>query len=131
MNHVISFKTSKFDVTKEPENPINPIFGKSLLDWLKTKLSSELNLTEPDAEDWGWYSTLKWEGREYLIGAIAYFEEGDDPNSEIEWIFQLDKARTLIEKLLGKERLTIEDQCFKYLKSVLESEPSFKELNVE
>jgi hypothetical protein len=131
MIHVISFKTSKFDVTKEPENPTNPILGKSLLDWLKNKLDNEISVTEPEAEDWGWYSTLIWENREYLIGSIAYFEEGDDPNSEVEWLFQVDKSRTFVEKLLGREKLTAEDKCFQYFKSVLENEFAFTDVVIE
>ncbi|WP_018693710.1 hypothetical protein [Algicola sagamiensis] len=86
-----SFQTSAFDVSQEPENPINPIYGKSLLDWLKESLEGTVALIEPDAEDWGWYSELSWEGESYLIGAIAYFEKGDDPKESIDWIFHVEK----------------------------------------
>ena len=79
MNEAIHFKTSLFDVSKEKENPINPVYGLSLLEWLRAELANELVITEPDAEDWGWYSQLEYEGNIYLIGSCAFFEQGADP----------------------------------------------------
>ena len=130
MIEAIYFKTSVFDVTKEEENPINPIYGKSLLVWLKQKLHGKVEITEPDAEDWGWYSELEWDGRNYLIGSVAYFEEGDDPHSELEWVFQVDKHRTIKEKLLGKNKMTSDDSCFQFFKSLFEDEPKFNEIKI-
>ena len=83
MNQAIHFKTSIFDVSKEARNPINPIYGRSLLEWLRAELKGKLEITEPEAEDWGWCSELEYQGRRYLIGACAQFEEGDDPNTEL------------------------------------------------
>lgn len=131
VNKVITFKTSMFDVSQEDENPINPIYGQSLLHWLKERISKVVLLTNPDAEDWGWYSTLNWDERNYLVGAIAYFEEGDDPKDEIEWILQIDKSRTFKEKLLGQEKLTIKDSLFQLIKKTLDEEPNFTGVCVE
>jgi hypothetical protein len=118
----ISFKTSKFDVSNENKNPINPIYGESLLKWLKLELGSAHEITEPDAEDWGWYSNITWKGREYMLGASAYYEEGDDPTSELEWVFQIDKQRSFKEKLLGKEKISRNDECVLLFKSKFEAE---------
>jgi len=120
-----------FDVSKERENPINPIFGESLLKWLKVEIGSEFELTEPDAEDWGWYSYISWNGRKYMLGASTYFAEGDDPKSELEWIFQIDKQRSFKEKLLGREKLNNSDDCVLFLKSKLESEPQINSVSFE
>lgn len=122
----IGFVTSKFDVSQEDENTINPIRGQSLLLWLKEKVAGRLELAEPDMEDWGWYSDVDWNGRAYLLGAVA-MEEDDSP--ELYWIFQLDKQRTFWEVLLGREKITRDDECLRYFKAILESEPDFK--NVE
>ena len=62
MNQAIHFKTSMFDILKEKKNPINPIHGLSLLEWLRKKLEGKIEITEPEAEDWGWYSELEYEG---------------------------------------------------------------------
>ncbi len=130
MSQAIHFKTSMFDVSKEIENPINPIYGISLLVWLKSKLAGKLEITEPDAEDWGWYSELEFEGNNYLIGACAYFEEGDSPKDEIEWVFQVDKYRSIKEKLFGKNKMSASDNCFVFFKTLLEENPNFNEVQV-
>ena len=105
-----------FDVSKEKENPNNPIYGISLLLWLREELKEIIEITEPDAEDWGWYSELDWQGNSYLIGASAFYEEGDDPTGELEWVFQVDKYRSFKEKLFGKNKMTETDSCFVFFK---------------
>ncbi|MBQ4880511.1 hypothetical protein J8M21_25245 [Pseudoalteromonas luteoviolacea] len=122
MHIAISFKTSMFDVSKENKNPVNPIYGESLIKWLKQELDSEFEITEPDAEDWGWYSYITWNNRQYMIGASTYFEEGDDPSSELEWVFQIDKTRSLKEKLLGREKISTADDCVLFFKSKFEAQ---------
>ncbi|WP_223670549.1 hypothetical protein [Kangiella shandongensis] len=130
MNKAIHFNTSMFDVTKEKENPINPIYGASLLEWLRTRLKDNIDISEPDVEDWGWFSELDYAGASYLIGACAHFKEGDDPSSEIEWVFQVHKYRSLKEKLLGQNKMTVTDTCFQFFKELFEKEPEFKEVEV-
>lgn len=88
MTAVIRFTTRRFDISKEPENPINPIAGASLLWWFREKLAPHHDLPEPEAEDWGWYSNLEWNGRSYLIGACVNLEEGEEP----EWLLQIEST---------------------------------------
>ena len=130
MNKAIHFKTSIFDPSKEEKNPINQIYGHSLIDWLIEKLKERFEIDKPEAEDWGWYSYIEWEGRNYLIGACAYYEEGEDPTKELEWVFQVDKIRTFKESLLGREKLTIDDPCFKFFKSLFENEPNINSVEI-
>ena len=60
MTHLISFSSTRFDVTKETPNPINPLAGESLLLWLREKLSGGMyEVTAPAPEDWGWYVYVK------------------------------------------------------------------------
>ena len=118
----IDFTTSKFDVTMEDENSINPIFGQSLLLWLKQKVADKVEITEPDTEDWGWYAEVDWNGRSYLLGAIAM----EDTPPDFYWVFQVDKHRTMKEIVFGREKMTREDECLRYFKAVLESEPEFR-----
>ena len=107
MTRVIRFKTAKFDVSKERPNPINPISGESLLLWLRERVRPDLAMSEPDAEDWGWYAFVQWRGRSYLLGSIAYDEE----NGEREWLLQIDKYRSLTEKLFGRAKMSKDDEC--------------------
>jgi hypothetical protein len=127
MARVIRFTTSKFDVSKERPNPINPIPGESLLLWLRSQALPEIAMSEPDAEDWGWYSSVEWKGRLYMIGSSASEEEGD----EREWILQIDKHRSVKEKLLGSEKMTQDDECAWYFQRLLEGEASFNAISVD
>ncbi|TWO82389.1 hypothetical protein AYI75_21085 [Shewanella algae] len=130
MNKAIYFKTSVFDPTKEEPNPINPIYGSSLINWIKDKLSGIYDIEEAMPEDWGWYSYIKFNGRDYLIGSIAYFEEGDIFQGEIEWAFQVDKIRTFKEKLLAKEKMHDQDACFVFFHELFKNEPGFHSVEI-
>jgi hypothetical protein len=126
--HVIRFTTSIFDVTSERPNPINPIAGESLLRWLRERARPHCEVSEPDAEDWGWYSSVSWHGRVYMLGASASDEE---ENEEREWVLQIVKQRSLGEKLLGRARITEDDECVLFFKGLLESERGFKGVSVD
>lgn len=130
MNQAIYFKTSMFDVSKEKENPINPIYGLSLLEWLQKELKHQIVISQPDAEDWGWYSELEYKGRNYMIGSCAFFEEGDDPTGELEWVFQVEKYRSLKEKLFGRNKMSSSDECFLLFKELFENHPSITEVKI-
>jgi hypothetical protein len=60
---VFRFSTDRFDAVPEQENPHNPIRGEALLLWLRERLAPDLDLAPRDPDDWGWYATLRCEGR--------------------------------------------------------------------
>ena len=124
---VIRFTTSLFDVTKERPNNINPIHGESLLLWFAEKLKGEVVVPEPQTEDWGWYVDIDWKGRSYMLGASA----SDEENGQREWVLQIVKHRTLKERVLGKEKMTAEDECSTHLRRLLENEKAFSGVSVD
>lgn len=124
---VIRFTTSLFDVSRERENPINPIYGESLLVWLGERIGSAHALTLPEAEDWGWYSMIDWHGRQYLIGSSA----SDEEDGQREWILQIEKMRSFSEKLLGREKMAADDACAGYLQALLTAEPAFRDITLD
>ena len=108
MHYVISFESKQFDLDGEEENPINPIKGKSVGEWLVELLrKEEINVSNFDAEDWGWYSYATYQDNKYLIGFAAH--PGRSENEVPEIIIQVDKRRSLFERLLGKNKLTNND----------------------
>ena len=127
MTRVIRFNTAKFDVAKERPNPINPIPGESLLIWLRERAKPHVEVTEPDAEDWGWYSFVDWKGRQYLLGSSA----SDEENGQREWILQIDKQRSVKEALMGREKMEGDDECAQFFQQLLEDEPSFTSVSVD
>jgi hypothetical protein len=120
-----------FDLSKEHENMINPIYGESFLIWLKEQLNGELEVSSPFMEDWGWYSHILWKGRKYLVGSSVPIEEDEVQGSELKWLIQIDKHRTLIEKILGKEKISKTDEYVLFLKSRLASEPRIQSVDFE
>ncbi|HFD14112.1 MAG TPA: hypothetical protein ENJ34_02290 [Epsilonproteobacteria bacterium] len=124
MHPIIRFTTDIFDIKEEDKNPINPIYGQSLLLWLQQKIAVSYKMSAPDYEDWGWYSDMIYHDKKYMIGASSE-EDG------LEWVLQISKQRSLIEILLGKEKMTDNDKCFLYFKKIIETESSFKNIEFE
>jgi hypothetical protein len=127
MHPVIHFQSRLFDISKEPENPINPIPGSSLLEWLRTKTAGSLAMSAPSSEDWGWYSDARLADRSYLIGSCAH----ESPDGNHEWVLQIEKFRSLKEKLLGQAKMAPDDPCFALIRSIIMQEPEFTEISVE
>jgi hypothetical protein len=128
MAHLISFTTTKFDVSKETPNPINPIAGQGVLNWLREKLTTTpWKATLPDAEDWGWYMYVKNEGQSYMVGASG--EVGEIPT--LDWIIQIHKRRSLIEKLTGRNKMTADDALSRVVEDFARKESGFTNVEVD
>ncbi len=120
MAHLISFWTDKFDVTKERPNPVNPIAGESVLHWLRdTAFDSSYSATEPDYEDWGWYMDVTDAHGSYMVGSIAYADETNEAGDRIEWLLQIHRDRTIVEKILGKNKLADDEPIVTELLKIL------------
>src|SRR5437016_4152909 len=81
--------------------------GESLLLWLQDQARPDATVSEPRAEDWGWYSYVEWKGCRYLLGSSASDEEG----GEREWILQVEKQRSFGQKILGLAKMDEGDEC--------------------
>jgi hypothetical protein len=127
MHPVIRFQSRLFDVSREPEHPINPIRGTSLLEWLRARVPANLAMSAPEAEDWGWYSHVDWQGRTYMVGSCAH----ESPDGNHEWVLQIDKARSIKERLLGQGRVSSDDPCVQFLHDLILQEPAFTDVSVE
>ena len=128
MAAVIRFTTNAFDVTRERKNPINPIYGESLLLWLRQQTMGRIPMARPEPEDWGWYSDLEWNGRAYMLGAVSM--DGEE-NGQREWVIQIVKHRTIKEKLLRRERMGPEDECAEFFRRILAAEPRFSDVSLD
>ena len=127
MHYIIRFETSKFDVAQEEHQQADSVWGQSLLLWLKDRLSGQFQLEDPGRQDWGWFTTIEWQGRTYQLCASAMEAATDG----YEWVFQVAKERSLREKLSGREQMTRNDECLLFFKSLFESDPEFKYIAIE
>ena len=129
MAHLLYITTTKFDATKEPPNPINPIAGHGLLTWLGEELHKiGWDVTEPDAEDWGWYFYAQKSGASYLVGASGEMASGIPPT---DWIIQIHKNRTLFQKLTGKNKMADDDLLARDIESIVRRDASATKIEVE
>jgi hypothetical protein len=127
--YLISFRTARFDVSKETPNPINPIAGQSVLNWLREELShNHYKATEPDTEDWGWYIDVEGGGASYLVGASAD-AEGRTP--DVDWIVQVHKGRSLKDKLFGRNLLAADDPLFALIEKLVRADSRIAEVSVD
>jgi hypothetical protein len=127
--HVITFRSARFDIAGERPNPINPIAGESVLRWLREKLSeSRYETTEPDAEDWGWYIDVKVDGAVYLVGASG--EADDDAPGRVDWTIQIDRHRSLKDKLTGSNKLAADDRVSAVIERLVRQDADAVEIEV-
>lgn len=129
MAHVISFTTAKFDISKETPNPINPIAGQSVLAWLREELArSGYRCSEPDTEDWGWYIGVEGSDASYLVGASADAEESA---TDVDWILQVHKSRSLKEKLFGTNKMIADDPLVASIVEIVRQDAAIRDVVVD
>lgn len=127
MNYVISFNSDAFDLKNERKNTINPIHGISVGEWLNPILEKHgVDVTAIDEEDWGWYSYATLDRQKYLLGYIAIPEDIKEMFSEI--IIQIHKERKLIDKLLGKNKMSVDDPFVKIVGNIIKSTKGFNDI---
>ena len=130
MAHVISFHSARFDVVNETPNSINPLFGESVLRWLREKLdASGYETNAPAPEDWGWYIDAKGPGVAYLVGASG--EAAEDGTGRVDWTIQIDKHRSLKEKLTGANTLAADDRLSALIERLVREDGGAAEVEVD
>ena len=129
MPHLVSFRSTRFDPTAETQNPINPIAGQAVLNWLRAELAkAQYTSTEPDTEDWGWYINVEGGGASYMVGASGD-AEGSTPT--VEWIIQVHQHRSLTDKLLGRKQTVVDDPLAALIERIVRADPQSSEVAVD
>jgi hypothetical protein len=123
MAYLVEFKTARFDPSKEPPNPINPIAGQSALVWLREKVLP--TATEPDHEDWGWYIEVEYKGARYLVGSICFEKNDGAVGLERDWMFQIHRNRSFVDKALGRNKMQVNDPLVARVVGALRADSSF------
>ena len=129
MAHIVSFRTGRFDVSKETPNPTNPIAGQSVLEWLRAELAKAgYTATEPDSEDWGWYIDVTGTDGSYLVGASA---DADGSTPDVEWVVQVHRHRSLSDKLFGRNTMAIDDPLVALIERIVRADAQISEVSVD
>jgi len=126
--HLLTFTSSRFDVSAERPNPINPIAGESVLSWLCEKLrSAGYDATAPEPEDWGWYMYVRCAEGSYLVGAGS---DTDQPEPR-EWAIQIHRERSLSDKVFGRNRLAADDAVSALIEKIVRDNHDVRDIVVD
>ena len=130
MATLLSFTSDSFDPSEEPENPINPIAGYALLNWAANLLEAKgYSTTRPaEPEDWGWYIYVESEGVHYLVGSC---DQSEPREGKVDWLIQVHKTRSFVDKLRGRNLLTADDPITRALEEILGKSEGIEELEIE
>ena len=129
MAHLFTFSSQQFRPADERPNPINPIAGEGVLKWLAAVLKARgYECDVPDAEDWGWYTSVTSGGRTYLLGASG---DWAPPGTATAWTIQLELHRSLWNKVSGANKMLSNDDVSATIERVLAGNPEIVGLEVD
>lgn len=133
MRHDLLFETNRFNLSETKDHFINPCcFGEDVAAWLRGELiKRDIEVIEPDQEDWGWYIEAKHKGGSYFIGIGGNADESSTDRNQGEWRIMVEKHRSIREKLTRKNEMSEADEMVTVIWEILEREPDFKNLHHE
>jgi hypothetical protein len=126
------FETSRFNLSQPRDYFINDCcFGDDTAEWLRGKLAElAIQATKQEQEDWGWYINVVHGGSSYFVG-IGGNAEGATSGNRGEWRLMIEKQRSLMEKIIGKNRMAENEELIGVLRRIVEKEPDMKFLRIE
>lgn len=126
----ILFETNRFNLSKVKSHFINDCcFGEDLAHWLSQKLKlKNINATDIFQEDWGWGFYVVIENQTYFIGIGGVSDGADNDSNQGEWRVMIEKKRSFVEKILGKNKLTDNENIVTLIKNILNGENDFKNI---
>lgn len=128
----VTCKTDRFNLSVVGEDFINDCcFGEDFSRHLVSALTAMG--VEADVlcmEDFGWANLAKYEGASYLMCVGGLSDEDIRRPNYGEWRVILERHRTLIEKILGKNKLSASDPIVQKIKQVLMNE-GFADVAIE
>lgn len=119
----VTCKTDRFNLSVVGDEFINDCcFGEDFSKWLVSALCE----TDVDAgvicmEDFGWANAANFEGASYFLAVGGHsYEDASRPNYG-EWRVVLQRHRTLMQKILGKNKMVGTDPMIGKVEQVMKS----------
>jgi len=63
-----------------------------------------------------------------VVGASGEIE---DSATDVAWVIQIHKLGSVLEKLLGRNKMSVSDPLSAILQAFVRAEPSFKEIDID
>ncbi|MES3025248.1 MAG: hypothetical protein V4857_27040 [Pseudomonadota bacterium] len=121
MHIAITCKTDRFNLSVVGEDFINDCcFGEDFSSWLVAALTEAgVDADVICMEDFGWANQASYKGVSYLICVGGSPDEQPDRPNYGEWHLVVERHRTLLEKLTGKNKTAVTDPIFEPILKVL------------
>jgi hypothetical protein len=124
----IVFETSRFNLSQ----PQDGRFGRDVLEWLSPKL--ELHGAQPARkypQSWGWEMEVRHGGTTYLVGAGGTLRDKTASPNQALWRITVTKRRSILDRALGKNRMSKTDPLLWMIESALNSETDISNVRRE
>lgn len=124
----IVFETPRFNVSELKEKR----FGLDVLEWLSPKLEShgaQPQRKYPEVD--GWEMEVLHNGTVYLIGASGTRHESAKSQNEGLWRITVTKRRSILDRALGKNRMSKTDPLLWMIESALQAETDISNVRRE
>ncbi|WP_262460774.1 hypothetical protein [Alloalcanivorax balearicus] len=128
----ITCKTDRFNLSVVGSDFINDCcFGEDFSRWLVVALSEAgVDAEVICMEDFGWANRAEYQGISYLMCVAGNSEEDSGRLNYGEWHVMLERDRTLMQKILGKNKTTPQDPIVGKVMDVLQA-AGFVDVEVE
>lgn len=119
----VTCKTDRFNLSVVGADFINDCcFGEDFSDWLVSALLNEgVDADVLCMEDFGWANVASFEGTSYLMCVAGATEGNADRPNFGEWRVMLERRRTLFQKFLGKNQISVSDPLVRKVQHVLQT----------
>jgi len=103
------FESNTFDWKSEPPNDYHEVNGISMGRYLSPLLARKnIQVTDIESEDWGWYLNATLDNQTYMIGFIIIPKDVGESGDEC--IVHVEKNRSFIETIMGKNKMRDDDR---------------------
>ena len=132
MRSHVTFTTRRFNQIEVKPHFINDCcFGEGFSKWLVSELSAAgVDADVICMEDFGWANQAEYEGTSYLMCVAGNSDEDPSRPNFGEWHVMLERSRTFMQKLLGKNKASATDPIVDRVTHVLRG-AGFADVTVE
>ena len=115
----ILFETRRFNLSEAKENR----FGFDVLEWLSPKLELHgVQAGKKYLQSGGWEMEARHSGTAYLIAASGTQGENPEFPNQGSWRITVTKRRSILDRALGKNRMSKTDPLLWMIESALQAE---------
>lgn len=124
----IVFETHRFNLSE----PTQSGFGQDVLEWLSPKLELHgAGAGKRCPQRWGWEMEVNHNRTTYVISASGTRHENSEFPNRGSWRITVTKRRTILDRALGKNRMSKTDPLLWMIESALHAEAEISDVRRE